>query len=1250
MCPTKSSADGGQAGDGPPKMFARDLKALYEAAGGKALGYPRLIAEGTKHGFTVGKSNLSGWFLDSPPQSPRHVDYVLTVLIPFLEDRAALHSPGHHRVPDGVWGRRLSAAQAVSRSGQGGRGSRVHAASAGRLLGGASPALQDVLPRDFVGREPECADLAAFMTAPDRSPSYLWYQAGPWAGKTALLAWFLARELPAGVDVAHYFVSGRHGTDRRLGFARTVAAQLAVAVAAGSRRRPPLDPKHADLDPLYEAAAQECEKRGRRLVLVVDGLDEDADASLECRGIAGLLPKKPPHGMRVIVSGRPNPRVPAGLAADHPLRERGIVRRLSDSPEARIIRDAATTELHTLLEDPEFGQRLLGLLVAARGALSWKDLGELLGITKHAVKAKLRTVVGRSLAPSRVDLLPLGAQSEAEAEKERQTFVIAHAELHETACEDLGWPILDNCLDDLHRWARHYQEKKHWPDHTPNYLLTGYTRLVREEAPDRLAGLALDPRRQLRLVLRSGADVALRDVESVAPSDGEGVAPALAAAVAVSRDLLRGRVEELPESVTRTVARLGDAGRARALVGALGRPVDKAVHLADLARALHARGDEEAAATARAAVRWADTARREAGRFASAVDEAEAAAARAAVALLETALAPDRGDDLREALALLRATRGMGSARYEAWALAASLLAPEHPDEAATLLDGLEEEAEELEARGDSAGAVQVWEAVVASDPARAARLHDRVLAHVTEVWENGPTLEKVGVVAVAASLVARSRPEPAARLVDAARQYLEGVLGGDGRGLSAADAFHVEFGFRDTLEAFCRALDEAGAPPEAVNRVRELGLRVVPVEAEEEVLDPDPFEDRSFVEAGRVADQALALADRGSEDEAEQRLEQALALLPAGGTGEGLSPVWVAELAGALVRTDALEAAGEMLRTVRRPADQVRVNAALALACADGGQPDAARGYAQEAERGAAGADTDWAHAAQALAGVGDVEGAVDLLTRLGQQPDRAGTRAAWRKTDQAVRIAVAAELAAFSPEAAGEVLLPVLKRLDAARKAVRSQALLTSVVELVPAATRLPSPARELFDDLMEEARTRAARSGPRSWRPEDVLVVAFLRLGAGDLPGRQVDWLRQELRNRGAEHFPTAALAVLHAALGDLAAAEAVAGLPAVPHHRAAALTAVASHLGRVPVRPSPVPGAGGTDSFTRAVQHLALTATPLAAPAPEAALGPLGRVLTTAGWYHALPVLARVAPEAVEAVHEIAAVHLSVTARP
>ncbi|MFF5287364.1 hypothetical protein [Streptomyces sp. NPDC013171] len=1266
MFPEKSSADSGPGGAGRGLAFDRGLAELYEAAGGhRVLTLRRLAGLGDG----VSTSSLSEWIQGKVvPRKPEHVTYVLTMLIPFLEERAAQRSPSHRRTPDAAWSRALSAAQNVSRSGQGGRGARVHAASRARLLSGVSPALRDVLPLDFVGREGEVGDLAAFVTAPDGAPAYRWYQADPWAGKTGLLAWFVTQELPAGVDVAHYFIAERLGTNRRDGFVQTVGEQLAAA--AGSRRRPAVDHMRPDLDPLYETAARACAEKHRRLVLVVDGLDEDGEADLDHLGIAGLLPKNPPHGMRVIVAGRPHPGVPARLAMDHPLRDPGIVRRLADSPAARVIRDAAMTELRALLQDPDIGQRLLGLLATAQGALSSQDLGELLGIRPHVVKEMLRTVAGRSLAPTRTDLLPLDVRAQAETEADRQTFVLAHAELLATARHELGRRFLRERVDDLHHWAKEYQDEG-WPEDTPNYLLTGYTRLVQEHKGGdggRLAALVLDPARQLRISQRSGPDVALRDLDLVAPPDA--TAPSLqhATEAAVCRELLLSRVQPVPGSVTRTVARLGDARRARALAGASGGAVDKALNLAGVARVLGAMRDKQARDTAREAGKWARTALEEAAGPGWTAGEAEAAAGQVALVLLEMALAPEPGstgqgtgsgrpggrvhagrdEDRQDGLALLRSTRGTGAVRNGAWAQAARLLAPDHPDDARALLDDLEEEAEQLAeedpAEGSAAAAVELWQTVATADRDRVDRLHDRVLAHATEVWEKAPTLENVSVIAAAASLVARTRPAEAGRLMAVACRWLEDVLEADAGGLSSADAFHAEFGLRRTLAVLSQALADTGTPQDVAARMLELGHGVLPEEHEFE--EGNEHEGRSFAEAGRVGEEAFSLADQGSIDEAEQRLQQALALLPMSAASTGRGPVWLPDLAGALIRTDAAAGAQRLLDLVRHPADRARVHAAMALAYGDSHQSAAARRHAQEASRAAACSDTSsgsWAYAAQALACANEVESALDLVARH-ERPASAGQRAAWRKADRAVRIAVATEIAPLAPAVAGELVLPLLKRLDAAQHAIRSQGLLSSIAELLPVTARLAPEQQMLLDSVTERAQAQEAHRSPQSRQPEDVLVQAFLRIGAGEDPGRQIAWLTQDLAHRGTEYFPTAALAVLHAAVGDLAAVERVAALPAARHHRATVLAAVATHLARVPCRPSPVPYPTGTDPFTRAIQNLALKTTSTTPPDHEAASSVLHRVMPTPAWHHALPALARLVPEAIGPIPSILTTHL------
>ncbi|MGW0784952.1 hypothetical protein [Streptomyces sp. NPDC002913] len=1235
------------------------LKELYEAAGGHdELGYTQLTNLAEKRGYTVSKSSLGDWFSKAPPKKPKHVEYVMKALIPCLEDRAAQRSPGHRKTAEGAWGRWLRAAQDVSSGGQGGRGPRVHAASRGRLLSGPSHALLDVLPGDLEGREKEVAELQAFVTAPDGAPSYLWWQAGPWAGKTALVAWFATQALPAGVDVAHYVIAGRLGTDRRDGFVQAIGEQLAAA--AGSRRRPALDRKQPNLEPLYKAAARECAERHRRLVLIVDGLDEDADVSLDGPGIAGLLPKVPPCGMRVIVTGRPHPRVPVKLAPDHPLRDPAVVRRLADAPAARVIRDTAMAELRTLLDDRDIGRRLLGLLVAARGALTAADLGELLEIDPYDVQDRLRTVVARSMAPTRTDVLPLDVRTEAEAEASRQAFVLAHSTLHATASEELGRRALTERTHDLDRWAQQYREEG-WPEDTPNYLLTGYTRLLHEKRrTEELTALVLDPQRQLRLAQRSGPDVALAQLDLITSSVRNHSAPldvAKAAAAAASREMLLAHVQPLPTSVARTIARLGDAQRARALTGASGNAVDKAVNLTAVARVLQAMDDEQAAATAREAGEWARAALREADRLGHAADEAEAAAAQAALALLETARGPGRSRDHQhqheDGLALLRSTRGTSTARNDAWAQAALLLASDHPEHAAELLDELEEQAEALAAEDPAEGglvaeAVQLWQTAASVAPDRADRLHERVLALAAEVWQDAPTLENVSVIAAAASFVAHDRPAQAEQLVATACRHLERTLHAGAGLLSAADAFHIEFGFRHTLTTLSQAIADVGAPPETAARVLELGQRALPLEPTDqpEQSAPDEEEDHAFAEAGAFADQAFRLADSGAVNDAEHHLEQALALLPTAGPGMDRGPAWLPDLAGALIRTDAASKPDPLLELVQHPADRVRVHAAMALAYADSSQPAPARHHARQAARAAVSAatsDTSWAYAAQALACAGEVELSMNLVEQH-KRPDRAGGRAAWRKADQAARIAVAAELATHAPEAAGELIDPLLKRLDAARHAIHSEGPLTSLAELLPATAHLSSAQQSLFDAVMERAREQVARSSPQSWHPESVLLDAFLRIGAGEEPARQLDWLTGDLANRGARLFPTAALAVLHAALCDTTTAQRVAALPAAPHQKAAALSAVASHLARVPSRPCPVPDSIGTDRFTHAIQYLALKVTSATRPDNEAPVKLLHQALATAGWYHAIPVLTRLAPEAVAAVRDIVMVHL------
>ena len=126
---------------------------------------------------------------------------------------------------------------------------------------------------------------------------------------------------------------------------------------------------------LLTQAAEACREANGRLVLVLDGLDEDRGFTTGPRAhsIAGLLPADPPAGMRVIVAGRPNPPVPADVPDWHPLRDPAIIRPLQQSPNARDAARLGRQELQQLLQGESGGRDLLGLLTAAQGGLSGPD-------------------------------------------------------------------------------------------------------------------------------------------------------------------------------------------------------------------------------------------------------------------------------------------------------------------------------------------------------------------------------------------------------------------------------------------------------------------------------------------------------------------------------------------------------------------------------------------------------------------------------------------------------------------------------------------------------------------------------------------------------------------------------------------------------------------------------------------------------------------------------------------------------------
>ncbi|MDX3696906.1 hypothetical protein PV726_43030 [Streptomyces europaeiscabiei] len=418
----------------------------------------------------------------------------------------------------------------------------------------AAPALLD--------REAELAELAAFCTAED-GPAYGWWRAPAWSGKSALMAAF-ALDPPRGVQVVAFFVTARlAGQSNRSAFCEVVMRQLCTLL---DQEVPPLTDATRDAALLHalEAAGALYTARGERLVLLVDGLDEDRGTAAQEGGfsIAALLPEVPPPGVRVLVAGRPDPPVPSDVHGRHPLlHDPRIVHSLSPSPHAEEIRRLAKNELRHIVHDKGLSLQLLGLITAAGGGLSGDDLAELAYYLPQDAEEQLRTVTGRSFA---------GRDPHWASDEASTVYILAHEELQMAAEKMIGSRELEGFRQRLHAWAANYQAVG-WPPRTPEYLLRGYPRMLRDTGDlTRATSLALDQHRLNRTVEVSGTNTTtLEEVAAVIEAHlAPGSQPDLDALLRLAyvRDELRDKAFSMPTALAVCWALLDEPDRARGMI------------------------------------------------------------------------------------------------------------------------------------------------------------------------------------------------------------------------------------------------------------------------------------------------------------------------------------------------------------------------------------------------------------------------------------------------------------------------------------------------------------------------------------------------------------------------------------------------------------------------------------------------------------------------------------------------------------
>ncbi|MCD0447851.1 hypothetical protein LO762_01375 [Actinocorallia sp. API 0066] len=445
--------------------------------------------------------------------------------------------------------------------------------------------VEQIFSGELKDREDELAELAAFC-AREEGPEYVWWQAPAWAGKSALMASFVQRP-PAGVRVVSFFITARlAGQSDRTAFLSAVLEQLAALTGQ------PLPDVLTEANrqqwflQLLEEAAGKCAEDGCRLVLVVDGLDEDRGVrrTSTAHSIAALLPGRPPTNVRIVVAGRPNPPVPSDVPDWHPLHDPRIVRPLPPSPWAVAFRASAERELSDLLDGGGLGRDLLGLLVTSGGGLSTRDLAELTSEPIGEVERILHAVTGRSFTardPQWHDGAP-------------DRLTLAHEELVQGVQRSLRPTETAAWQARLHTWADTYRARA-WPEHTPEYLLRGYLQLLLtlSDTP-RITALVTDrPRLNRMLDVSHGDAAAIADTLTAQEHLATHPTPDLSAAlhIALTRQHLTERNTHIPTDLPAVWTRLGNVNRALALSRSLPDPRFRVEALAGVVDVLAAAGD-----------------------------------------------------------------------------------------------------------------------------------------------------------------------------------------------------------------------------------------------------------------------------------------------------------------------------------------------------------------------------------------------------------------------------------------------------------------------------------------------------------------------------------------------------------------------------------------------------------------------------------------------------------------------------------
>jgi tetratricopeptide (TPR) repeat protein len=310
------------------------------------------------------------------------------------------------------------------------------------------------------------------------------------------------------VSVAAVFLIGRQPANSDSdAFYNYLIPQLAQ-IAGLTRIEIPSDIQGciAQFKRLIDVAAAQTRLEGKRLVILVDGLDEDQSPyyTTKKQSVAASLPESLPPNVRVIISSRFNLLLPTDVPDIHPLRNSKFTHLLVQSELAKANRVAATKELEDILSYKDaqgirYGRDMLAFMAASGGWLTAHDLKDL----THQDLYSINEILNKG-ATART----FGVMQSADGE---QSYSLGHDLLDQLlVCNYLGkkirYPLeqgtdtervsdraryqqqrFHTLKDWRHRialWAEEYTKLK-WPlSTTPDYLCSEFLAELLSNDPD----------------------------------------------------------------------------------------------------------------------------------------------------------------------------------------------------------------------------------------------------------------------------------------------------------------------------------------------------------------------------------------------------------------------------------------------------------------------------------------------------------------------------------------------------------------------------------------------------------------------------------------------------------------------------------------------------------------------------------------------------------------------------------------------